>query len=143
MCQRCQKSLGFVAKYGRFEVQREVEPDHPRNTYSDVRVAAEITVNLNGKRIDCQNDRRARRVGLVKGGIHQGGRIIRNDHFQKEAIEGELRAGVKVFQRERSWLDDLRQKIGGSLNGPGDKMREKAHERKKIQVIFCRPQLSS
>ena len=123
---------GFVR---RTEINRQVEPHQQCNADGHVRVSAEVGVHLEAVRIQADEVFKstvAPRVG--KDAVyHVDGEVIGQPDFLDQPVEDPKQTRSKFNPAEPVGLMELRDEGFGANDGPRYQLREKTHEKPKIQ----------
>ena len=109
-----------IRQIGPFEVLHQRKAQNPGTAHGNVGIAAEITVNLNGKKYGGQHQRKSLKIvaGIIDR-IHRNGQSVGNDYLFKEAPKHHPQPFCRLFQRKAVFFIKLGQQIFAPLDGPG------------------------
>src|SRR5258708_7100689 len=123
--------LEALRQVGLAEVDHEMETHELRTASSDAAVAAEVAIDLPGKRVSAEQDSDGiwRTEVAAKGGVGEERAIVGDHDFSEEALEDQNHA-VKCFGGiPIPGTLHLRQEVRGALDGAGDQVRKQADEK--------------
>src|SRR5438552_2442208 len=115
------KGLGQI---GLSKVDHEIKAQQLCAAASNVRVTAEISVNLPRKPVNAdQNHPKARRPELPpKRGVGKKSAVVRDHAFSDESGKNQHQTAEELVRIERPLFLNLREQASRSLNGPGNQV---------------------
>ena len=123
----------IAGEVGRLEVGHELDAKEFGGADGDVAVAGEVTVDLEGKIDGAEHEGGPGVLGVVcEDVVGVDGAGVRHHHLLEHPPQDEPQAGDALLVGELALVLDLGQKPRGTLDGPGNELREETHERRKI-----------
>ena len=122
--------LGDVAgEVGELEVGHQLEAEELGGADGDVGVPGEVPVDLEGEEDGPEDEGRAgERLGVVETHVDVGRTGVGHDDLLEHAPEDEAHAVAPLLVGEGPRRGDLRQQVGGPLDGARDELREEGDE---------------
>src|SRR5690348_8996386 len=129
---------------GLTEIDHEMESQQLRAASGNVAITAEVAIDLPGKCIGSNGREEQVRLTEAAGehGIRQQGAVVGYDALSKQAEQYEHDAVKELVGAERAGALNLRQQVVGTLDGPGNQVREQADEKRIINEALRRPDLA-
>ena len=112
------------------KVDYEMEAQQLSAAARNIAVAAEVAIDLPGKRVGSdQNNPEIRRTELAtKGCVGEKSAVVRDHTFAHQAGKDKHQAVEKTIRIKGAVLLHLRKKMSRSLNRSGNQVREEADE---------------
>src|SRR5437667_9912982 len=134
------KLLKAMRQIGLSEVDHEMEAQQLSAAARNIAVAAEVAIDLPGKRVGSdQNNPEIRRTELAtKGCVGEKSAVVRDHTFAHQAGKDKHQAVEKTIRIESAVLLNLRKKMSRSLNRSGNQVREEANEETIVQEGLSR-----
>lgn len=118
--------LGNVpGEVGELEVGHQLEAKELGGADGDVGIPGEVPVDLEGEEDGPEDEGGAgERLWVVEAHVDVGRTGVSHDDLLEHAPEDEAHAVAPLLVGEGPWRSDLRQQVGGPLDGPRDKLRK-------------------
>ena len=114
---------------GELEVGHQLESEELRGSDGDVGVPGEVPVDLEGEENGTEDEGGAREgLGVVEAHVDVGRTGVGDDDLLEHAPEDEAHAVATLLVGKGAGRGDLRQKVGGPLDGPGHELGEEGDE---------------
>ena len=122
--------LGDVAgEVGELEVGHQLEAEELGGADGDVGVPGEVPVDLEGEEDGAEDEGGAgERLGVVETHVDVGRTGVGDDDLLEHAPEDEAHAVAPLLVGEGAGRGDLRQEVGGALDGPRDELGKEGDE---------------
>ena len=129
--------LDVRGEVGIGEVPRHVQREQPGASDSDIRIAAEVTVDLEGEEVGGPEQLPAGRLGHVAVSLrHVEPQVIGNDHLLEEPPQHLPQPVNCVVPVEAPPLVELDEQVRRLLDRPGDHMREEGDEAEILHGVI-------
>ncbi len=122
--------LGDVSReIGEIEVAHQVDAEQARRADGDVRISREIAVYLEGEEERTHKQVRAAQcLIVVEDDVDGGGAVVRHHHFLEQSPQYLPHSVCRLAVVEAAWCEELRQQVGGTLDGTRHQLGEEADE---------------
>lgn len=130
---------------GLAEIHHQLDAEHATDSSGYVTVTGEVTVNLQGKHAQAEEQKATvLGAGRVEGLLRvRSCDAIANDNLLEESEKAKEDAFAKGTPLEGPLLFNLRQETFRSFDWAGHKLREIAYEKRKVNGVFARTHASS